>query len=153
MALSGLATEPGEPQPALDASTFRTAYTKLGPRVPINRVAYLTDFGTFNKVTELEEVQTLDEITHAPILNGQLGAIDGIPIIVPEQMEATEPDNCGNRRGRIIAVNRREHLVGVMPDLDISVHGRELVVTLWADFVNLNGPESHQGVACVSVRL
>lgn len=71
---------------AMTLGTIRKLRTDMGKwGVDNNQLAYVVPINVFNQMLSLGEVTTMEKFgTRATILNGQLGSIDGIPIIVSE---------------------------------------------------------------------
>lgn len=66
-----------------DIRAVRTKMKKYG--VNNSQLALVTGINAFNQMLSLDQVVTIDKIgSRATILSGQLGAIDGIPIIISE---------------------------------------------------------------------
>ena len=82
-------------------------------------LAYIVDMQTYLRSLAMDKVRTLDDIgTRATILTGMLGSIEGVPIIVSEQMQLADGDGkvtaAGNStdRGRLFIVNRNMYRIG-----------------------------------------
>lgn len=79
----------------------------------------VANWGTYIKMLELDEVKTIDKLGNAAtIVTGQLGALDGVPILVPAYATKTEADGklsatpASNTLGQIGIFNTRGWLLG-----------------------------------------
>jgi len=77
----------------VDLSTFndanvRSIRKKIGKYgVDVNKLAWVCGISTFNQLLGLDVVRTVDKYGQfATVLNGELGKIDGIPVIVSEKI-------------------------------------------------------------------
>ncbi|MEX2598380.1 MAG: phage major capsid protein [Dehalococcoidia bacterium] len=107
--------------------------------------AFVTDVATFIASQAIEEFQTLDKLgPNATLLTGQLGSVEGIPVIVSEQMALANADGTvnasgtGNDKGRLLLVNRTQWRKGFK---------RELLIETERDV------QKRQNVMVVSMRL
>lgn len=67
---------------------LRTDMGKWG--IDVSQLAYVVGINAYNQLLGLNEVVTLDKFgPRATIFNGQLGSLDGIPIIVSEHVSET----------------------------------------------------------------
>ena len=58
-----------------------------------SELAYVADVGTYIKSLGIDEFRTLDKLgPQATLLNGQLAQVDGIPVIVSEQLARSDAD-------------------------------------------------------------
>ncbi len=113
---------------AVSADMFNEIRGKLGKYgVRPSELAYITDVNTFIKSLSIDSFRTLDKFgPNATILTGQLGAVEGIPVIVSEQMRLADADgkvtNGGNAntKGRLLIVNRSQWRVGFKRELTIE---------------------------------
>ena len=113
---------------AVSADLYNEIRSKLGkyaarPSDP----AYITDVNTFVKSLSIDSFRTLDKFgPHATLLTGQLGAVEGIPVIVSEQMRTADADGkitsggAANTKGRLLIVNRSQWRVGFKRELTIE---------------------------------
>jgi len=87
---------------------------------------YITDISTFLKTLTLSNFRTLDKFgPQATILTGQLGAVEGIPLIVSEQMllaaaDGLITDGTPGTVGRLLLVNRSQWRIGFKRELTIE---------------------------------
>jgi len=84
-----------------------------------SQLAYIMDINTFIRSLSVANFRTLDKFGPlATVLTGQLGAVEGIPVIVSEQMKRADVDgkvtDAGNvtNTGRVLLVNRTQWRVG-----------------------------------------
>ncbi len=113
---------------AVSDDMFNEIRGKLGKYgVRPSDLAYITDVNTFIKSLSIDSFRTLDKFgPHATILTGQLGAVEGIPVIVSEQMRLADSDGkitgggSANTKGRLLIVNRSQWRVGFKRELTIE---------------------------------
>ncbi len=114
---------------AVSADMFNEIRGKLGKYgVRPSELAYITDVSTFIKSLTISTFRTLDKFgANATILTGQLGAVEGIPVIVSEQMQLADADGkvtggggSANNKGRLLIVNRSQWRVGYKRELTIE---------------------------------
>ena len=113
---------------AVSADMFNEIRGKLGKYgVRPSDLAYVTDVSTFIKALSVDSFRTLDKFgPNATILTGQLGAVEGIPVIVSEQMRLADADGKvtsggnTNTKGRLLIVNRSQWRVGFKRELIIE---------------------------------
>ncbi len=113
---------------AVSADMFNEIRGKLGKYgVRPSELAYITDVNTFIKSLSIDSFRTLDKFgPNATILTGQLGAVEGIPVIVSEQMRLADADGKvtsggnANTKGRLLIVNRSQWRVGFKRELTIE---------------------------------
>ena len=113
---------------AVSDDMFNEVRAKLGKYgVRPSEVVYITDVNTFIRSLSIPSFRTLDKFgPQATLLTGQLGAVEGIPVIVSEQMALADADgkvtSAGNTAdtGRLLAVNRSQWRVGFKRELTIE---------------------------------
>ncbi len=113
---------------AVSDDMFNEVRSKLGKYgVRPSEVVYITDVNTFIRSLSISSFRTLDRFgPQATVLTGQLGAVEGIPLIVSEQMALADADgkvtDGGNTAdtGRLLAVNRSQWRVGFKRELTIE---------------------------------
>ena len=113
---------------AVSADMFNEIRGKLGKYgVRPSELAYVTDVNTFIKSLTVDSFRTLDKFgPQATVLTGQLGAVEGIPVIVSEQMRLADADGKvtsggnANTKGRLLIVNRSQWRVGFKRELTIE---------------------------------
>ena len=122
---------------------IRAQLGKYGVRP--SELAYIMDVNTYIRSLRVENFRTLDKLgPNATLLRGQLGAVEGIPVIVSEQMALADADgkvtDGGNttNTGRLLLVNRSQWRVG---------YRRELLIETTRDI------QKRQNIMVVSMRL
>ena len=115
-------------QAAVSDDMFNEVRAKLGKYgVRPSEVAYICDINTYIRALSIGNFRTLDKFgPQATILTGQLGAVEGVPVIVSEQMRPADADgkvtDSGNTAttGRLLILNRTQWLVGFKRELAIE---------------------------------
>ena len=113
---------------AVSDDMFNEARAKLGKYgVRPSECAYVMDVNTYIRAQSIENFRTLEKLgPNATLLTGQLGDIEGIPIIVSEQMLLADTDGKvtsggnGADTGRVLAVNRNMYRLGFKRELMIE---------------------------------
>ena len=113
---------------AVSDSMFNQVRAKLGKYgVRPSELVYICDVNTFIRSLSVDSFRTLDKFgPQATVLTGQLGAVEGIPVIVSEQMRPADADgkvtSGGNTAdtGRLLIVNRSQWRVGFKRELAIE---------------------------------
>ena len=113
---------------AVSEAMFNGVRGQLGKYgVRPSELAYICDVNTFIKSLTIDSFRTLDKFgPQATVLTGQLGAVEGIPVIVSEQMKLADSDgkvtDAGNNTntGRLLIVNRTQWRVGFKRELNIE---------------------------------
>ena len=90
-------------------------------------MVYVCDINTFIRSLSVDNFRTLDKFgPQATVLTGQLGSVEGIPVIVSEQMALADTDgkvtdggNCTDT-GRLLIVSRSQWRVGFKRELAIE---------------------------------
>lgn len=121
-----------------DGSTFslanlRAVRADLGVYgVDNSQLAYVCSINGYHKFLSLSEVITIDKIgSRATILNGQLGSIDGIPIIVSEYVSNTldgQGLNSGTSSKTEVILTRRD-MFQFGDWREITLKNREVIET------------------------
>ena len=138
---------------APSADMFNEARGLLGKYgVRPSELAYVADVGTYIKSLGITEFRTLDKLgPQATLLNGQLAQVDGIPVIVSEQMAQSDADGKvtdggnDNTKGRLLAVNRTQWRLGFRRELmiettrDIQKRQNIMVVSMRLAFMERTG--------------
>lgn len=138
---------------APSADMFNEARGLLGKYgVRPSELAYIADVGTYIKSLGVGEFRTLDKLgPQATLLNGQLAQVDGIPVIVSEQMAQSDADGKvtdggnSNTKGRLLAVNRTQWRLGFRRELmiettrDIQKRQNIMVVSMRLAFMERTG--------------
>ena len=118
---------------------LRAKLGKYGARP--SQLAWIMDVNTFIRVQSISQFRTMDKLgPNATLLTGMLGAVEGIPIIVSEQMSLADADGkvtdgaSTNTKGRLLLVNRTQWAQGfrrqLMIDVDRDTQKRQTVVTV-----------------------
>ena len=118
---------------------IRAKLGKYGARP--SELAWIMDVNTFIRAQSIDNFRTMDKLgPNATLLTGMLGAIEGIPVIVSEQMRLADADgkvtSGGNtaETGRVLIVNRNQWAQGFRRELSIDVdrdtQKRQTVVTV-----------------------
>ena len=116
-----------------------------------SELAYVTDVSTYIKSLGIDEFRTLDKLgPQATILSGQLAQVDGIPVIVAEEMAKSDDDGkvtsgATNTKGRLLLVNRSQWRLGFRRELmiettrDIQKRQNIMVVSMRLAFMERTG--------------
>ena len=118
---------------------LRAKLGKYGARP--SQLAWVMDVNTFIRAQTVEQFRTMDKLgPNAALLTGMLGAVEGIPVIVSEQMPLADADGkitdgaSTNTKGRLLLVNRTQWAQGfrrqLMIDVDRDTQKRQTVVTV-----------------------
>ncbi len=120
-------------------SEIRAKLGKYGARP--SELAWVMDVNTFIRAQSISQFRTMDKLgPNATLLTGMLGAVEGIPVIVSEQMRLADIDGRvtegGNVRGagRLLIFNRTQWTQGfrrkITIDVDRDTQKRQTVVTV-----------------------
>ena len=121
---------------------FNEIRAKLGKYgVRPSQLVWVMDVNTFIRAQSISQFRTMDKLgPNATILTGMLGAIEGIPTIVSEQMRLADTDGKvtaggnSNDTGRLLIFNRTRWAQGFRRDLSLDVdrdtQKRQTVVTV-----------------------
>ena len=145
---------------AIDAATFNNVRAKMGRYgVRPAGMAYVMDISTYIKALGISDFTTLEKFgPAATLLTGQLGAVEGVPIIVSEQMKLAAADgkvthNAVGTTGRLVAVNRSQFIKGYLRDVlieserDIQKQETVMVVSFRMAFTGRNAATGDTAVA------
>ena len=138
---------------AVSDGMFNEIRGKLGKYgVRPSELAYIMDVNTYIKSLTVDNFRTLDKLgPNATLLRGQLGAVEGIPVIVSEQMAPADADgkvtSDGNTAttGRLLLTNRTQWRVGFRRELmiettrDIQKRQNIMVVSMRLAFMERTG--------------
>ena len=113
---------------AVSDDMFNEARAKLGKYgVRPSECAFVMDINTYIRSLSIENFRTVEKLgPSATLLTGQLGDIEGIPVIISEQMLLADIDgkvgSGGNvtDTGRVLAVNRNMYRLGFKRELMIE---------------------------------
>lgn len=127
---------------AVSDDMFNEIRARLGTYgVRPSQLAWVMDVNTFIRAQSISQFRTMDKLgPNATILTGMLGAVEGIPVIVSEQMRLADADgkvtDAGNAAdtGRLLIFNRTQWTQGfrreLMLDVDRDTQRRQTVVTV-----------------------
>ncbi len=121
---------------------IRAKLGKYGARP--GQLVYITDINTFIRSLSDGTFRTLDKFgPQATVLTGQLGAVEGIPVIVSEQMKLAASDGLvtdgvAGTTGRLLIVNTSQWRVGFKRELSIET---------------VRDPQKRQNIMVVSFRI
>ena len=118
---------------------IRAKLGKYGARP--SQLVWVMDVNTFIRAQSISQYRTMDKLgPNATILTGMLGAVEGIPVIVSEQMKLADTDgkvtDGGNATdtGRLLIFNRTQWAQGFRRELGLDVdrdtQKRQTVVTV-----------------------
>ena len=133
---------------AVSDDMFNEVRAKLGKYgVRPSECAFVMDINTYIRALSIENFRTVEKLgPNATLLTGQLGDIEGIPVIVSEQMLLADTDGKvssggnGADTGRVLAVNRNMYRLGFKRELmieserDIQKQQTVLVASMRVDF-------------------
>ena len=130
---------------AVSDDMFNEIRAKLGKYgVRPSETVYVCDINTFIRSLSVANFRTLDKFgPQATVLTGQLGAVEGIPVIVSEQMELAASDGkvtdgAAGTTGRLLIFNRNQWRVGFKRELTIET---------------VRDPQKRQNIMVVSFRI
>ena len=106
-----------------------------------SELVWVMDVNTFIRSQSISQFRTMDKLgPNATILTGMLGAVEGIPVIVSEQMKLADTDGKvtdagnGTNTGRLLVFNRTQWSQGfrreMTVDVDRDTQKRQTVVTV-----------------------
>jgi HK97 family phage major capsid protein len=146
---------------APNADMFNNARAKLGKYgVLPSQVVHVMNIETWIKSQTVEQLRTLDKFgPQATILTGQLGAVEGIPAIVSEQLKLAPAGGkvhatTGNTTGRMLTFNRTQYTRGTVRGLlieterDIQKRQTVMVASMRISFI---GRVAASGDTAVSI--
>ena len=113
---------------AVSDDMFNEVRAKLGKYgVRPSECAFVMDINSYIRSQSIENFRTIEKLgPNATLLTGQLGDIEGIPVIVSEQMLRADTDGKvtsggnGTDTGRVLAVNRNMYRLGFKRELMIE---------------------------------
>ena len=141
---------------AVSDDMFNKIRAKLGRYgVRPSELAYIMDINTYIRSLSVSNFRTLDKLgPNATVLTGQLGAVEGIPVIVSEQVKLADTDGKvtdagnGTDTGRLLIVNRSQWRVGfrremaIETDRDIQKRQNIMVISMRLAFAERSGTAS-----------
>lgn len=104
---------------------LRAKLGKYGARP--SQLAWIMDVNTYIRAQGISNYRTMDKLgPNATLLTGMLGAVEGIPVIVSEEMLLTASDGkvtdgTAGTVGRCLLVNRTQWLQGFRRELTVDV--------------------------------
>ena len=118
---------------------IRAKLGKYGARP--SQLAWVMDVNTFIRSQSISNFRTMDKLgPNATLLTGMLGAVEGIPVMVSEQMKLADTDGKvtdagnGTDTGRLLIVNRTQWAQGfrreIAIDVDRDTQKRQTVITV-----------------------
>ena len=142
-------------KPTVDmCNQLRRMLGKYGVRP--SELAFITDVGTYIAMQAVDSFQTLDKLgPRATLLTGQLGAVEGVPVIVSEQLRLADSDgkvtSDGNvaDTGRLLLVNRTQWRKGFKRELlieterDVQKRQNVMVVSMRVAFAERSGDRAN----------
>lgn len=114
----------------VDLAKLRAARFKMPGRYSArpSDLSWIVDGGTYAKLLGLEQFLTMDKAgPHATALTGQIGLMDGAPVVVSAEMPLTEADGKvsatpgNNTKGTALCVYRPGWVVGYRRRIAVSV--------------------------------
>ena len=113
---------------AVSDDMFNEVRGKLGKYgVRPSECAFVMDINTYIRALSIENFRTVEKLgPNATLLTGQLGDIEGIPVIISEQMLLADTDGKvtsggnGTDTGRVLVVNRNMYRLGFKRELMIE---------------------------------
>ena len=126
---------------AVSDDMFNEIRAKIGKYgVRPSELAWVMDVNTYIRSQSISNFRTMDKLgPNATLLNGMLGAVEGIPVIVSEQMLLTATDGkvtdgTAGTVGRLLLVNRTQWAQGfrrqLTVDVDRDTQKRQTVITV-----------------------
>lgn len=127
---------------AVSDDMFNEIRAKLGKYgAKPSELVWVMDVNTFIRAQSIANFRTMDKLgPNATLLTGMLGAIEGIPVIVSEQMNLADTDGKvtdagnGTDTGRLLIFNRTQWAQGfrreMTLDVDRDTQKRQTVVTV-----------------------
>lgn len=127
---------------AVSDDMFNEARAKLGKYgARPSQLVWVMDVNTFIRAQSIANFRTMDKLgPNATVVTGMLGAVEGIPVIVSEQMRLADSDgkvtDGGNvvNTGRLLIFNRTQWAQGFRRELTIDVdrdtQKRQTIVTV-----------------------
>ena len=127
---------------AVSDDMFNEVRAKLGKYgARPSELVWVMDVNTFIRAQSISQFRTMDKLgPNATVLTGMLGAVEGIPVIVSEQMRLADADgkvtSAGNTSdtGRLLVFNRTQWAQGFRRELTVDVdrdtQKRQTVVTV-----------------------
>jgi HK97 family phage major capsid protein len=136
---------------APSVSLLRTARFLMDPRYSLRPkdCAYVMDGSTYAKLLSDTSLATVDKFgPHATVLTGEIGKVDGVPVLVSSEMPLTmadgKADTVGNSKGQVVCVYRPGWVVGYRRRVAATMNylpyydAYQMVATVRLAFVNFD---------------
>jgi HK97 family phage major capsid protein len=135
-------------------SLLRSARFKMPHRysLRVRDLAWVIDGATYGKLLSLNEVATIDKFgPQATVMTGEIGKVDGIPVLASAEMSLTEADGklsydtpANNIKGQAVCVYRPGWIVGYRRRIATSMEyigwtdSYQMVATVRVAFVSFD---------------
>jgi HK97 family phage major capsid protein len=111
--------------------------------------AYVMDGSTYAKLLSDTSLATVDKFgPHATVLTGEIGKVDGVPVLVSAEMPLTmadgKTDTTGNTKGQVVCVYRPGWVVGYRRRVAATMNylpyydAYQMVATVRLAFINFD---------------
>lgn len=130
---------------------LRTSRFLMDPRYSLRPkdCAYIMDGSTYAKLLSDTSLATVDKFgPHATVLTGEIGKVDGVPVLVSAEMPLTmadgKVDSTGNAKGQVVSVYRPGWVVGYRRRVAATMNylpyydAYQMVATVRLAFVNFD---------------
>jgi HK97 family phage major capsid protein len=130
---------------------LRTARFLMDPRYSLRPkdCAYIMDGSTYAKLLSDTSLATVDKFgPHATVLTGEIGKVDGVPVLVSSEMSLTmadgKVDSTGNTKGQVVCAYRPGWVVGYRRRVAATMNylpyydAYQMVATVRLAFVNFD---------------
>jgi hypothetical protein len=127
---------------AVSDDMYNEIRSKLGKYgVRPSQLVWVMDVNTYIRSQSIDAFRTMDKLgANATILSGMLGAVEGIPVVVSEQMVLADTDGKvtsagnGTDTGRLLLINRGQWAQGFRREMTLAVtrdeQKRQTVITI-----------------------
>jgi HK97 family phage major capsid protein len=130
---------------------LRTSRFLMDPRYSLRPkdCAYIMDGSTYAALLSDTSLATVDKFgPHATVLTGEIGKVDGVPVLVSAEMPLTmadgKVDSTGNTKGQVVSVYRPGWVVGYRRRVAATMNylpyydAYQMVATVRLAFVNFD---------------
>jgi HK97 family phage major capsid protein len=130
---------------------LRTSRFLMDPRYSLRPkdCAYIMDGSTYATLLSDTSLATVDKFgPHATVLTGEIGKVDGVPVLVSAEMPLTmadgKVDSTGNTKGQVVSVYRPGWVVGYRRRVAATMNylpyydAYQMVATVRLAFVNFD---------------
>jgi HK97 family phage major capsid protein len=130
---------------------LRTSRFLMDPRYSLRPkdCAYIMDGSTYAALLSDTSLATVDKFgPHATVLTGEIGKVDGVPVLVSAEMPLTmadgKVDSTGNTKGQVVSVYRSGWVVGYRRRVAATMNylpyydAYQMVATVRLAFVNFD---------------